>query len=241
MAKGQRRKNSSNGKGTRTAIAVPPAQSSETPPRARPAPPGPARANPAPRAPKQRAAESGGLPRWAVPAIIAGIVVIAIVVGLYLAFGRPGGASLEGPPLGYAVPDEGRTHVAEGSAINYQHNPPSSGSHYPSPTAWGVYSDPVAPGFFVHNLEHGGIVALYDCPSGCPEIVSQLNDAFKNFPKEKYGEVKLVVSPYHPLPQGAQVTVLAWDTEYDFTKGFDENQLLAFYQQHVDHGPEDIP
>ena len=53
--------------------------------------------------------------------------------------------------------------------------------------------------------------------------------------------MKLVVSPYHPLPNGAKVAALAWDFEYDFTQGFDENQLLAFYQQHVDHGPEDIP
>lgn len=180
------------------------------------------------------------LPRWAVAAIATIVVVAGIAVG-YLAFGRSVGASGAGPMIGYAVPDEGHTHVAEGSFVQYQHNPPSSGSHYPAPTNWGVYNTPVPPGLFVHNLEHGGITVLYDCPSGCPAIVSQLDDAFKNFPVEKFGEVKLVVSPYHPLPEGAKVTALAWDVEYDFTQGFDENQLLAFYQQHVDHGREDVP
>ncbi|HEX5414056.1 MAG TPA: DUF3105 domain-containing protein [Chloroflexota bacterium] len=241
MAKGQRRKHSASGnKGNRTAVAVPPAPAAGRPAIERPPRSGSSRSAPVSPARRQSANAGRALPRWAIAAIAAGVVVV-VAVGLYLAFGRPGSSPLVTPSLGYAVPDEGRTHVAEGSAITYQHNPPSSGSHYPSPKEWGVYDQPVAPGFFVHNLEHGGVDVLYDCPAGCPEIVTQLNDAFKNFPKDKYGEVKLVVTPYHPLPNGAKVTALAWDHEYDFTPGFDENQLLAFYNQYVDHGPEDVP
>jgi hypothetical protein len=245
MAKGQRRKNStSTNRADRAAVAAPPSQTAGGPPRNGPTRPASARPNTAPRQKKEPVATGRralrGLPRWAIAAIAVACVVVVAAVG-YFALGRTASTSSQGPTLGYAVPDEGRTHVAEGSAINYQHNPPSSGNHYPSPMPWGVYSDPVAPGFFVHNLEHGGVDVLYDCPSGCPDIVSQLNDAFKTFPTEKYGEVKLVVTPYHPLPNGAKVTALAWDFEYDFTQGFDKSQLLAFYQQHVDHGPEDIP
>src|SRR5207245_11759451 len=66
----------------------------------------------------------------------------------------------------YSVPDEGRKHVPEGTPIPYQHIPPSSGNHYPPPGApkpWGSYKDAVGPGYFVHSLEHGGVVLLYTC------------------------------------------------------------------------------
>lgn len=132
------------------------------------------------------------------------------------------------------VPDEGRQHVAEGSAITYKTNPPASGPHYPSPAPWGISDQPIPPGYFVHNLEHGGIDVLYDCPNGCPNTVSALKQVYQSLPKDKYGEVKLVGTPYKGLPGGANVAFLAWDFEEFFQGDLNPDQLRQFYQEHAE-------
>jgi hypothetical protein len=150
------------------------------------------------------------------------------------------------------IPDEGRTHVAEGSAIAYKSNPPASGPHYPSPWQWGVFDQPIPAGYFVHNLEHGGVDVLYDCPSGCPATVAVANQAFQTFPKDKFNEVKLLATPYHGLPSGARVALLAWDIREFFSGDLTLDELQSFYQAHADKpcppngpfiacSPEDIP
>ena len=66
-----------------------------------------------------------------------------------------------GPAVGTPVPNEGWVHVTEGSVINYQHNPPASGPHYPVWLRYQEYTTVQARGYWVHNLEHGAIVFLY--------------------------------------------------------------------------------
>jgi len=192
---------------------------------------------------------------WLGPAIAAAVVVLIVAGGLYYFLGRPAGTAApaaDAAVIGTQLPDEGRTHVAEGSPITYKNTPPSSGPHFPSPKPWGVYDQPVEPGYFVHNMEHGGVVVLYDCPSGCADVVSALQNAYNTFPKDKYGEVKMVVSPYSGLPNGAKVAALAWDYRLLFTNDFDVQKLLGFYKAHADNNcpvngpfigcaPEDIP
>ena len=240
MADRQRRKKNPSDRPAKPSVSSPPLGSTGSARAGSPAVTPPSRPAKQPTAVPPARASRLGIPAWSIAAI--GVLVVAIVIGGYYALhGSVGSSSVPSGPMGYTVKDEGRNHVTEGSFIQYQHSPPSSGSHYPAPKDWGFYDQPVAPGYFVHNLEHGGVVVLYDCPSGCPDLVTQLKQVQQTFPKEKYGEVKMLISPYHPLPDGAQVSVLAWDREFDFTKGFNQNQLLQFYQQYVDHGPEDIP
>jgi hypothetical protein len=205
----------------------------------------PAVSRPAPRATRR-------VSRQVVLGVLAALVVVGLAAGGIYFLTRPGATTTVGATVmpsaqasqqdlfGVPVPDEGRAHVDEGSTINYQHNPPASGPHYPSPKPWGVYTTAVAPGYWVHNLEHGGVVVLYDCPSGCPTVVDQLRQAFQTFPKDKYAEVKLLVTPYSGLPDHAQAMAVAWDYQKPY-QTFDLQELLAFYNDHVDHGPEDIP
>lgn len=56
-----------------------------------------------------------------------------------------------------------RTHIPEGSATNYQYNPPTSGAHYPSWITKGFYDTPRADGYLVHSMEHGYVVLWYNC------------------------------------------------------------------------------
>jgi hypothetical protein len=89
------------------------------------------------------------------------------------------------------VPDEGRTHVEVGSKIDYVACPPSSGRHYIAagiaplrPDFYGPDAR-IGPGNWVHNLEHGYVVALYRCQDGrCPsnDVLSSLRQFVLNGP-----------------------------------------------------------
>ncbi|SRR5579884_492431 len=166
--------------------------------------------------------------------VIAALVLLAAiaVVGYYVY------QQAATPTVGVYVPDEGRDHVAEGSPITYKSTPPASGPHYPRPADYGFYDQPVAQGYWVHDLEHGAIVILYKCPQDCSQLKDQLRQVYDTFPKAKYGRVKLVIAPDESI--STPLVALAWDYKLELS-GFDRDQLLAFYNAHVDRGPEDVP
>ncbi len=67
-------------------------------------------------------------------------------------------------------------HVANLKGVVHNSNPPSSGNHCGS---WGQYAvfgppRPLPRCNYIHNLEHGAVVLLYNCPGGCPDVVSDL-------------------------------------------------------------------
>jgi Protein of unknown function (DUF3105) len=141
------------------------------------------------------------------------------------------------PMLGQGIPDEGFDHVAVGSQIHYKANPPVSGPHYPFPAPAGVYPNGLQTGFWVHSLEHGYIVLLYKPPVP-PDRLAEFDRMVKEFPKSKYGNIKLLIVPYPDMPH--PYAVLAWDWRLEMDS-FDRATALQFYKEHVDHGREDIP
>ena len=73
------------------------------------------------------------------------------------------------PAPGYVQPDMGHLHVAPGTRVRYTNCPPASGRHYIGagigPIAPKVYTaeeKPIPEGW-IHNMEHGAIVLLYNC------------------------------------------------------------------------------
>ena len=81
------------------------------------------------------------------------------------------------PRLGFTTTVLGRGHVLNpNDTIEYGFCPPTSGNHYNvpgrGPIRGAVYptTDQQPPGGWVHNLEHGWVVALYRCtgPNDCP-------------------------------------------------------------------------
>jgi len=139
---------------------------------------------------------------------------------------------------GRRMPDEGQQHVPEGTPVTYGHSPPTSGPHWPRWARWDVYAREVPPEIWVHNLEHGGIVILYRCDTPCPDLIQQLGEVYRTFPKSKHGHVKLLITPYRNLR--TRLAILAW-TWLDELDEFDRERLVRFYQAHVDRGPEDVP
>jgi hypothetical protein len=143
-------------------------------------------------------------------------------------------------PEEFEVPIEGFDHVPQGAEVSYEHYPPSSGVHYPRAAPWGVYTNPVPEGAFVHNLEHSGIVILYHCPEGCPELEQQLADFYDRVPPDPlFQEQKVLITPYErELP--AYLVALAWGHQLNLYE-LDEERLLEFYQTYLNQGPEVIP
>ena len=72
-----------------------------------------------------------------------------------------GGNRDEGPGQHFDI--AGSQHIP--ANVNYQDynsNPPTSGPHYATPADWGVYSEEVKPGNFIHSMEHSGVIVHYN-------------------------------------------------------------------------------
>ena len=155
------------------------------------------------------------------------------------AYGVPNVNSL--PPVGEEVDEMPHMHVAEGTKITYTHNPPTSGCHYNlgygrAPITAGAYDRSVPNEYWVHNLEHGYIVVLYDCPAGCDQQFQALRNWAHGLPHDSgVSYAKVLILPY----SGMQVpfAVVSWDW-YDPMPTFNINEVQRFYANHTGHGPE---
>ena len=84
----------------------------------------------------------------------------------------------------------GNSHVSRGEKVTYTYCAPASGSHYniagAGPIAARVYgpNDNVIPQGWIHNLEHGGLVILYQSTSegATPEGQAKMKAFFEAFP-----------------------------------------------------------
>jgi hypothetical protein len=96
--------------------------------------------------------------------------------------------------VGFPVDDLGRSHVRDtNQVIDYAYCPPASGNHWaiageaPAPRAFYGPEEPIQPQQWVHNLEHGFVVALYSCGAdgkSCPSAaeLAELHTVFDDTP-----------------------------------------------------------
>lgn len=158
-----------------------------------------------------------------------------------------------GSPVGQQIPQMPHTHVTEGTKVQYEHSPPTSGCHYslgqphPAPIPPGVYPAHIDPEYWVHNLEHGYIVVLYNCgdgngPSACQSDFASLRQwAAKQKPDPglaqldpQHAYAKVVVLPWK---FDHKFAALSWDW-YDPMDKLDTSELQRFYDNHVGNSPE---
>jgi hypothetical protein len=148
--------------------------------------------------------------------------------------------------VGEAINEMPHVHVAVGTKVGYNHNPPTSGCHYnqqganPAPVQPGVYDQEIDAEYWVHNLEHGYVAVLYNCPTGCSDTVQQLITWRKSLPADPAGNgainyAKVIVLPWHTMP--VKFAAVAWDY-YQGWNSFDQKAIQAFYDNHVGHSPE---
>jgi hypothetical protein len=133
-------------------------------------------------------------------------------------------------------------HVNEGTSVSYSTNPPSSGPHYPKWARWnGTYGSLARP-YWVHNLEHGGVVFLFQCgAAGCPEVVGQLEALQDSLERDPLcaaaTPTRTLVVADELLPDGVQVAASAWGATYT-ASCFDEASLRSFYLDRFGRGSE---
>ncbi len=175
------------------------------------------------------------------PAVDGGVVDDIARNGMWVAI--PGGAcnarerSVEVQPSPHVEPDAG--------AIAYLTNPPASGPHYPVWTRWGVWPD-VPRGYWVHNLEHGGVVFLYRCATGdCNAARDALGRAAARIPED----VTCAFSAASPVRTRVVVTSdreidtevagAAWGWLYAADCA-DAPSMQSFYARHARMATEDV-
>ncbi|HEY2704393.1 MAG TPA: DUF3105 domain-containing protein [Candidatus Dormibacteraeota bacterium] len=148
------------------------------------------------------------------------------------------------------VPEMPHDHVTPPTRVVYAHDPPTSGCHYSlgygqAPITAGVHpATPVVPAeHWVHNLEHGYVAVLYNCPQGCDADVQSLTLWLRRQAPDPGLKARPGVTPY------AKVIVIPWPSMtprfaavfwdyYDPMDRLDLAELQRFYDNHLDTGPE---
>jgi hypothetical protein len=111
--------------------------------------------------------------------------------------------------------------------------------HFGSYLNWGMYDEEVPPEFWVHSLEHGGIVVLYNCKSNCANAKQALKDFYSSAPPDSlFQKIKILITPNSKIT--LPVIALAWGFQLDLPN-VNQEALLNFYQNHVNKGPELVP
>ncbi len=106
------------------------------------------------------------------------------------------------------------THMSTctSTACGNGENPPNSGPHCASVAPCRVHSSPVARCMYLHNLEHGHAVLLYNCPEGCPDEVAKLEAAAAGAKTGANGVRRALVAQDPQLPQ--RVAAMLWRRTY---------------------------
>lgn len=88
-------------------------------------------------------------------AVVVGLVTVVVLAWLFI-------ESIK-PLPGTKTEDLGREHVAVGTNVEYNSNPPTSGPHYEEWTKPGAYDEVQDDRNMVHSLEHGYVIISYNC------------------------------------------------------------------------------
>lgn len=154
------------------------------------------------------------------------LAVVALVVGM----GYKGYKSITMVKPGQVVADLGREHVAVRTSVEYNSNPPTSGSHYASWTKRGVYDEAIEDGYLIHSLEHGYVIISYRCEGEC----QQLKNSLKSF-YDQHKQKRLIVVPRADLK--TPVALTAWGRLLALP-GWDEAKAEEFLRAWENRGPE---
>ena len=136
------------------------------------------------------------------------------------------------------VPFDGDAiHHPVGTDIDYDSTPPAAGSHYPSWTHWAADEVGLDSRYWVHNLEHGGIVFLYGCQERCDAAVGSMRAYAAAVPSDDGGAFRWVLTTHEGL--SSKLAVVAWEWIYE-ADCWNEAEVAEFVAAHYRQGPEDV-
>ena len=162
-----------------------------------------------------------------------GVLAIVGIIGSFFLFG-PKSQTSE-PDFSKAIPDEGSTHLSEGTKVEYASNPPTSGNHWGEPLADGIYDTEKPDEAIVHSLEHGRVWVSYK-----PSIPEQTKNALENLLKKYNGTVLTPRSA-----NDTDIALAAWNRLDTFNLNpdgtFSEQRITDFINRWRNKGPEFVP
>lgn len=138
---------------------------------------------------------------------------------------------------------EGQSHVPECSPVTYGTNPPSSGNHYDVWAAFKVYANPIPPGYWVHDLEHGAVVLTHNCPGGCDADVAAAQAMLNALPPDPVCLALAAVPRRIIMTPDPSLDVPFAASAWGFTlraNCFDADVFRSFIQRHNGAGPESV-
>ena len=137
--------------------------------------------------------------------------------------------------LSRAMPDEGNAHVAEGTDVTHQSNPPTSGNHWPIPLFPKLYDVEKPDEAIIHSLEHGRVWISYK-PSIPEETKQELTKLLQ-------GRAGVILTPR--LANDTDIALAAWGRLDTFNISQDgtikEDRILNFVNRYLNKGPEYVP
>jgi hypothetical protein len=190
----------------------------------------------------QKRRSSGGISNQ----IIVGVFVIG-AIGLALLGARaagvfdPAAAAFDlnssefqvpsGTTIGTQEPLLTAEHITPPAKGNYNTVPPTSGQHWSSsnpaaPAPWGIKDATLPNEVSTHNLEHGGVVIVYN--NLTPTVTDQLKSIVRTLMNGTYR--KIVLEPY-PALTDAKVAVTSWGWLLKLST-IDQIQIVQFTRQH---------
>ena len=144
--------------------------------------------------------------------------------------------------LGYVQNDMGHSHVNVGDKVTYTYCPPASGNHINLPGVAGpiparVYgpNDTALPEGWIHNLEHGALVILYQgaSPGATADGQTQLKAFYDSFPNSpQCGLAKGLVGPVIARfdQMATPFAAMVWGRVLPL-QTFDQAQIMAFWNE----------
>ncbi len=169
--------------------------------------------------------------------VIIGITLVSLIIlggatWLISAQSSKEEAKLAQTLKGAEVTSQGGGHVADGTQVQYNSNPPTSGSHYNNPQLAGSYDSAPPDGNLVHSLEHGAVILWYKADLPATDS-AKLKLIFDNVSVSK----KIMV-PRSSLD--VPVALTSWGRILKL-QTIDENQIKSFLETNEDRGPEKAP
>jgi hypothetical protein len=170
------------------------------------------------------------------PVIIGVALLILVAAGALYYFNQPTRQPAAEVSPGQPVPTmESRDHLPDGTPVQYNTNPPTSGPHWGQAATWGVYpSTPPPDERLVHNLEHGGVVIYYDPNQVDEQTIEQLRNLTRDLRRER---TCLVLTQRESIQDDAAIALTAWGV-LALLDSYDEPAIRAFWRDHVARGPE---
>ena len=129
------------------------------------------------------------------------------------------------------------THVSTCSSTSCGNglSPPNAGPHCSTTLSCQVFETEQSSCMWLHNLEHGHAVFLYDCPEGCPDEVARLMQARNEARVGSNGVRRAVVAPASGLPN--RIAALLWRRTY-LADTADPEALQCLLQLQDQEAPE---